>query len=187
MKLVVGLGNPGVEYAGTRHNVGFMVVELLAQRHGLVGPAKGKFHAAVLEGQVASERCLLMQPVTYMNRSGLAVGEAVRFYKLEPADVLVIVDDVALPCGRIRLRAGGSAGGHNGLADVARVLATDEYPRLRVGIDPPGRAPQRDYVLGKFSREQMELMTGAIERAADAAEMWMREGIEKAMTAFNGN
>ena len=185
MKLIVGLGNPGQEYAATRHNVGFMAVERLARRHGIAGPVKGKFHAAVLEGQVGGERCLLMQPMTYMNRSGLAVGEAVRFYKLDVADVLVIVDDVALPCGRIRLRGSGSAGGHNGLTDIERVLGTSGYPRLRVGIDSPGRVPQRDYVLGRFSGEQWELVEPALLRACEAVETWLGEGLEKAMTMHN--
>ena len=187
MKLIVGLGNPGQEYAATRHNVGFMVVERLARRHGISGPVKGKFHAAVLEGHVAGERCLLMQPMTYMNRSGLAVGEAVRFYKLDVSDVLVIVDDVALPCGRIRLRGSGSAGGHNGLMDIERALGTSGYPRLRIGIDPPGRVPQRDYVLGRFTPEQAERVEPALERACEAVQAWLGEGIEKAMTVFNVN
>ena len=184
MKLIAGLGNPGPEYAQTRHNAGFMVVERLAHRLGLSG-AKSKFHAGVLEGRMAGDKVVLMQPVTYMNRSGLAVGEASQFYKLDPADVLVIVDDAALPCGRIRLRASGSPGGHNGLSDIARVLATNDYPRLRVGIDPPGRAPQKDYVLGKFSKEQADAIDPALDRACDAIACWIEEGIEKAMSLYN--
>ncbi len=184
MKLIVGLGNPGAEYAKTRHNVGFMAVERLARRHGLSG-ARTRFRAGVLEGRVADDKCLLMQPITYMNRSGLAVGEAVRFYKLDPCDVLIIVDDVALPCGRVRLRAAGSAGGHNGLADIQRALGTSDYPRLRIGIDPPGRVPQVDYVLGKFTADQWALVDPAIDRACDAAEAWVRDGIEKAMSVYN--
>lgn len=185
MKLIVGLGNPGSEYAKTRHNVGFMVTERLAQRHGLTG-VKTKFHAGVLEGPIAGEKCVLMQPMTYMNRSGLAVGEAMRFYKLEPADLLVVVDDVALPCGTIRLRAGGSAGGHNGLADIERVLTTRQYPRLRMGIDPPPpRVRQKDWVLGRFSPEQLEALEAALEQACDAIESWIAEGVEKTMSVFN--
>ena len=184
MKLIVGLGNPGPEYAQTRHNAGFMVVERLANRLGLSG-AKTKFHAGVLEGRMAGEKVVLMQPMTYMNRSGLAVGEAASFFKLEPSDVLVVVDEVQLPVGRIRLRACGSAGGHNGLTDIQRALGTTAYPRLRVGIDPPGRAPQVDYVLGRFTEEQRQALDPALDKACDAIECWAAEGIEKAMSLHN--
>lgn len=184
MKLIVGLGNPGSEYAMTRHNAGFMVLQRLANRHGLSG-ARSKFHSGVLEGLIAGDKCLLLQPTTYVNRSGLAVSEAMNFYKLEPADLLVVVDDVALPCGRMRLRAEGSAGGHNGLADIERALGTIAYPRLRIGIDAPGMIPQKDYVLGRFSPEQWDVVEPALERACDAIECWIAEGIDKAMSTFN--
>jgi len=184
MKLIVGLGNPGAEYAGTRHNAGFMAVERLAARHGLTGP-RARFHGAVLEGPIAGHKCMLLEPTTYMNRSGRAVAGAAAFYKLEPRDLLILVDDVALPCGRIRLRASGSAGGHNGLTDIQKALGTREYPRLRIGIDPPGRAPQVDYVLGRFSPEQRAALDPALDRACDAVECWVREGIEAAMTRYN--
>jgi PTH1 family peptidyl-tRNA hydrolase len=188
MKLIVGLGNPGSEYAKTRHNAGFMVVDRLALRHRLpdAGPAKMKFHAGVLEGPIAGERCILMQPMTYMNRSGLAIGEAVAFYKLDPTrELLVVVDDVALDVGRIRLRAEGSAGGHNGLADVERALGTSAYPRLRIGIDPKGRVPQKDYVLGRFTPEQLAKLEPTLDVACDAIECWIKEGIARAMTRYN--
>src|ERR1041385_4126537 len=136
MKLIVGLGNPGPEYANTRHNAGFMALDRLARKHGLWG-AKTRFHAGVIEGSIAGQKVMLMQPMTYMNRSGLAVGEAARFHRLEPADVMVVVDDFALPLGSIRLRPSGSHGGHNGLADVQRALGTDGYPRLRIGVGAP--------------------------------------------------
>jgi PTH1 family peptidyl-tRNA hydrolase len=185
MKLVVGLGNPGPEYAQTRHNAGFMVIERLAARHGISG-VKSKFHAAVVEGLVAGERCVLLEPMTYMNRSGLSVGEAAAFYKLPVEDVLIVVDDIALPVGRIRVRKEGSAGGHNGLADIERALGTKAYPRLRIGIDaPPGRIPQRDYVLGRFSEPQLDLLKPAIEKACDAIECWIKEGIDAAMNRYN--
>jgi len=186
MKLIVGLGNPGPEYAKTRHNVGFMVLDRLAVRHQITG-VRSKFHAGVLEGAIAGQRCVLMQPTTYMNRSGLSVGEAVAFYKLEPADVMIVVDDVALPCGRIRMRAEGSAGGHNGLSDVERALGTPAYPRLRIGVDTPGRIPQTDYVLGKFTGQQWPLVEAAIDRSCDAIACWITEGIAKAMTKFNSS
>lgn len=184
MKVIVGLGNPGNEYAKTRHNAGFMAIDRLATRHGLSG-AKMKFHAGMLEGPVAGERCVLLQPMTFMNRSGLCVGEVMRFYKLEPDELMIVVDDVALPVGRIRLRKTGGAGGHNGLSDIERALGTTKYPRLRIGIDPPGRVPQSDYVLGRFSEAQLSALEPALDRACDAVEMWVREGIDAAMNQFN--
>jgi len=185
MKLIIGLGNPDTEYARTRHNAGFMVLDRLAARHGLAG-VKAKFHAGMLEGPVAGQRCVLLQPMTYMNRSGLTVGEAMTFYKSPPEDLLIVVDDVAIPTGKIRLRKEGGAGGHNGLVDVERALGTKSYHRLRIGIDaPPGRMPLHDYVLGRFSETQMEALTPAIDKACDAIECWVREGIDAAMNKFN--
>ena len=185
MKLIVGLGNPGPEYARTRHNAGFMVLDRLANRHNITG-LKTKFHAGMLEGAVAGQRVALLEPMTYMNRIGLTVGEATAFYKTELQDLLIVVDDVAIPTGKIRLRKDGGAGGHNGLSDIERALGTKAYHRLRIGIDsPPGRMPLHDYVLGKFSESQMDDLTPAIERACDAIECWIREGIETAMNRFN--
>ena len=185
MKLIVGLGNPGTEYAKTRHNAGFMVLDHLAQRHGLAGP-KSKFRSGVLDGVVAGCRCLLVEPMTYMNRSGLAVGEVAQFYKLDPeSELLVVVDDVALPAGQIRIRHEGGTGGHNGLADIQRALGTRRYPRLRIGIDPPGRIVQADYVLGAFTPEQRTRLEPAIGRACDAIECWLNNGIEAAMNRYN--
>jgi len=187
MKLIVGLGNPGPEYARTRHNAGFMVVDRLAARHALGGD-KAKFHGLTLDGRVAGDKCLLLKPMTYMNKSGLSVGEAVTFFKLDPeADVLVLVDDIALPTGSIRLRASGGAGGHNGLKDIQRVLGGNTYPRLRIGIDAPGRIPQIDYVLGKFSDDQTAALLPALDRACDAIECWISQGIEKAMSLYNAS
>ena len=185
MKLIVGLGNPGTQYQRTRHNAGFMAVDRLATRCGLSG-ARTRFHAGVLEGSVAGEKCLLMQPMTYMNRSGLSVGEAMSFYKLDPQnDLLVLVDDVALDLGTIRLRGSGSPGGHNGLADIERVLTTRDYPRLRIGIGSPGLARQRDYVLGRFTQEQLAELDPMLDRCCDAVESWLREGLDKTMSVFN--
>lgn len=185
MKLIVGLGNPGPEYARTRHNAGFMVLDRLATRHAITG-IKTKFHAGMLEGSIAGQRAALLEPMTFMNRSGLTVGEATVFYKTELEDLLIVVDDVAIPTGKIRLRKDGGAGGHNGLSDIERALGTKAYHRLRIGIDsPPGRMPLHDYVLGKFSESQMEALTPAIERACDAIECWIREGIDTAMNRFN--
>lgn len=187
MKLIVGLGNPGAEYAKTRHNAGFFVLEELAQRHAVGVLPRSKFHASVLDASFGGEKCLLMQPTTYMNRSGLAVGEAVRFYKLDPfADVLIVVDDTAVPCGAIRLRSDGGAGGHNGLADIQQKLGGPGYARLRVGIDqPPPGVVLHDYVLQRFSPEQQAALGPGIKEAADAAECFVGEGIEAAMNRFN--
>jgi len=184
MKLIIGLGNPDPQYAQTRHNVGFMAVDCLTQRHHIDTP-RSKFHSAVFEGQIAGDKCLLLKPTTYMNRSGLAVGEAVMFYKLEPTDVIIVVDDVALPTGQLRLRASGGAGGHNGLSDIERALGTQSYPRLRIGIDAPGRANQRDYVLGRFTPSQRDAIDPALDQTADAIECWIRDGIDQAMTRYN--
>ncbi len=186
MKLIVGLGNPGSQYAETRHNVGFAVLDRLARRWAPGETARSKFHGVLLEGTCHSERVLLLKPTTFMNRSGLSVSEALRFYKLDPAEsLLVIVDDVALSCGLLRLRAEGGAGGHNGLTDIEQQLATSGYPRLRIGIDPPGEIPQKDYVLGRFRPEQKEALEPALEEAVDASACWVAYGCKEAMNRFN--
>jgi len=184
MKLIVGLGNPGPEYAKTRHNAGFMALEKLAQRHGLTG-VKHKFHAGVLEGRINLHKVMFMQPMTFMNRSGLAVGEAAAFYKLPPEDVLILVDEIALDVGQMRLRASGGSGGHNGLKDLERALGTRDYPRLRLGIGPRTRAPQVDFVLGKFTDEQLDDLNFTLGKACDCIESWLEDGIELAMTKYN--
>jgi len=192
VKLIVGLGNPGSQYERTRHNVGFMTVDRLADRHARSAVPRGRFHAITIEALLPGpggqeEKCLLLKPTTYMNRSGLAVADAVRFYKVDPvADILVVVDDVYLPSGSIRLRESGSAAGHNGLADIQRCLGTDRYPRCRIGIDQPGIIPQADYVLGRFTDDQWPLVDNAITKAADAAEHFVRSGLTAAMNKFNG-
>lgn len=190
MKLIVGLGNPGREYERTRHNAGFMAVDRLVSRHAASAVPRGRFHAltveAVLPGPAGGEKCLLMKPTTYMNRSGLAVAEAVQFFKIEPSkDLFVIVDDVYLPCGTIRIRESGSSGGHNGLADIERALGTRNYPRCRIGVDAPGPAAQEDYVLGRFTDEQWLLAGPAIDRAAEAAEVFVKMGLTAAMNRYN--
>ncbi len=188
MKLLVGLGNPGPEYARTRHNVGFEAIDRLARRCAdpAAGAARSKFSGLLLEATVGGERALLLKPLTYMNRSGQAVSEAVRFHKLDPAqDVLVITDDLDLPCGQIRLRGEGGPGGHNGLADIAQKLGGSAWPRLRIGIDRIARIPQVDYVLGVPTPEQQPLVDAAIEQAVACAETWCREGLAPAMNRFN--
>jgi PTH1 family peptidyl-tRNA hydrolase len=186
VKLIAGLGNPGREHERTRHNVGFEVLDRLARRHAPGEIARSRFHGALVEGRIGEERVLLLKPLTYMNLSGQAVAEAVGFHKLDPArDLLVIVDDVALPCGMIRLRPEGGAGGHNGLDDIERRLGTTAYARLRVGIDAPGAIPQRDYVLGRFRPDQLEAIEPALDEAAEAAACWAARGVLEAMNTFN--
>ena len=198
MKLIVGLGNPGREYVGTRHNVGFEVINVLSQKMGLATGRDGfdkmarkKFDGLGLDGAVStaggsSEKVLLLKPMTYMNLSGRSVQAAMAFYQLTPADVMIVLDDVALPTGRLRIRAAGRSGGHNGLKDIERALGTDQYPRLRIGIDPPPlRIPQKDYVLGQFSEAQLEFLNPAVERACGAIVTWIEKGIESAMNVFN--
>jgi PTH1 family peptidyl-tRNA hydrolase len=194
MHLIVGLGNPGREYVGTRHNVGFEVVDRLARRLGwtsrdgeFVRQARSKFDGLVMDGPAGAGKALLMEPTTFMNLSGRAVQAAMAFYGIEPADALIVLDDIALPVGRLRLRGSGSSGGHNGLKDIERALGTNAYPRLRIGIDPrPPMIPQVDYVLGRFTDEQRRTLNPAIDKAAEAAIVWMENGIEAAMSRFNG-
>lgn len=185
MKLIVGLGNPGSKYEGTRHNLGFEVLEELRNRHGQPRPQR-KFESELAEILVGSERCLLQAPLTYMNLSGQAVQPAAKFFKLAPEDVLVICDDLNLAPGQLRLRAAGSAGGQKGLGDIILRLGTDAVPRLRVGIGRP--IPPQDavsYVLGRIAGGERRVMDEAVLRAADAVECWATDGLETAMNRFN--
>ena len=198
--LAATLTVPGREYLGTRHNVGFEVVDAMASRLGWVGSSPGEFEYAArqkfaglyldgsvsLRGTGSTERLLLLKPTTFMNLSGRSVQEAMAFHKLEPADVMIVLDEMALPCGKIRIKANGSSGGHNGLKDIERALGTSQYPRLRVGVDPaPARIPGRDYVLGRFTDTQRELVDPAIKRSTDALLTWIESGIAKAMNVYN--
>ena len=186
MKLIAGLGNPGRQYDQTRHNVGFDVLDRLARRHAPGTVARSRFHGAVVEGDLDGEKLLLLKPATFMNRSGQSVSEALRFYKLDAsADLLVIVDDTALPCGVIRLRASGGAGGHNGLAHIEQLLGSTTFARLRIGIDPPGPIPQKENVLGRFRPDQLEFIEPGLEEAVAAAAVWAAHGIVDAMNRFN--
>lgn len=186
MKLIVGLGNPGAQYAKTRHNAGFMVVDRLAGRHAPGAVVKARFSADCVEATINDARCLLLKPVTYMNLSGQSVLQAAQFYKVPLADLLVVTDDLALPVGQIRLRAGGGAGGHNGLADIENRLSTQEYARCRVGIGPkPPMFDQAAFVLSRFAEEEAPLLASSVEAAADAVEEFVSSGIAQAMNRFN--
>jgi PTH1 family peptidyl-tRNA hydrolase len=184
LRLVVGLGNPGPEYAETRHNLGFKVIEALDEALG-IAVEQQKFGARIGEGWYRERKVMLMKPWQFMNRSGQAVATAVGFYKLGLEDLMVITDDKALAPGRIRIRAKGSAGGHNGLSDIIARLGSDEFARCRVGIgDCPG-ALSVDYVLGRPREEERPLINEAIVRARDAVLCWLESGIDRAMTEFN--
>jgi len=187
MKVICGLGNPGERYRLTRHNVGFRVMDLLADRWGLTGAGRVREGAARLEAQRPEPigRVLLLKPMKYMNISGAPVRAALRHADADPAvDLLVVADDVDLPLGKVRLRRGGSAGGHNGLRDIIAALGSNEFNRLRVGI---GRAGETvDHVLSTFKKDERDLAAEAIATAADAAELWLTDGIEVAMNTYNG-
>ena len=187
MKFIVGLGNPGLQYERTRHNVGFDVLDRIARQIAAGNPATTKFDSVIIETRFGDEKICLMKPQKFMNLSGQAVGQAMNFYKTNPeTDLLVIVDDIHLPCGSLRMRTTGSSGGHNGLDDIENHLGDDTWTRLRIGIDEPGQIPQSDYVLGKFKPEQWELVETALEEAALAAQLWIEHGPEVAMNTCNG-
>ncbi|MDP3717327.1 MAG: aminoacyl-tRNA hydrolase [Acidobacteriota bacterium] len=191
MKLIVGLGNPGPEYRETRHNVGFLVADELARRWRLSEAWREKFAALHVRTTVADEAVIVAKPLTFMNLSGQAVAGLAGFYKIDPADVLVVTDDVALPLGRLRARPEGSAGGHNGLKSIIQHLGTQAFPRVRVGIgrgDDVTKGHRRelsDHVLGRFEPAEHDTVLAAVLRAADASERFLSDGIERVMSAFN--
>ncbi|MDO4825033.1 MAG: aminoacyl-tRNA hydrolase [Bacillota bacterium] len=185
--IVVGLGNPGPKYDWTRHNVGFLVVDELADRAN-IPVQRVKYKALTNTTKLGGKSVLLMKPVTYMNLSGEAVGQAARFYKVPPERILVISDDVSLPQGKLRIRRSGSAGGHNGLKNIIAHLGTDQFPRVKVGV---GNKPRPDsdmaaWVLGKFTGPDREAMEAAVKKAADAVTCFIEQGADKAMAHFNG-
>ena len=183
--LVVGLGNPGQKYENTRHNMGFLTVDLLAEKAG-VKLNKVKFKSAYHIIDFAGTKCLVMKPQTYMNLSGEAVREAVQFYKIPADHVLVIYDDVSLPVGKLRVRPTGSAGGHNGIKNIIAHLGTQDFPRIKIGTGAPGDGGDMiDWVIGTPSQAERKILLDAFERAIDAAECIIRQGYQKAMNAFN--
>jgi PTH1 family peptidyl-tRNA hydrolase len=185
MKIVIGLGNPGPKYDRTRHNVGFRAIDELSQRLG-AGKPRMRFDATLAEGNLGGEKILLAAPQTYMNESGRAVRQLVDFFGLPLTDLLVVCDDFNLELARLRMRTGGSAGGQKGLADIIRKLATEEFPRLRIGIGKPaGQMDATDFVLSKFKRSEKGTMDDAIVRAAEGVELWIRSGIGPAMNRIN--
>lgn len=184
MKIVVGLGNPGNEYSTTRHNVGFMAIDELARRLG-ISSWKKRNQALVAECR-AAEPVVLVKPQTYMNLSGVAVGELARWYKVSPEDIIVVFDDMDLNIGRLRLRTKGGSGGHRGIESLLTHLTKDSFARVRIGIDrPPTNWQVVDYVLSGFTPEEQPLLSEAITRAAEAVECIVKQGMNKAMNIYN--
>jgi PTH1 family peptidyl-tRNA hydrolase len=184
MWLIVGLGNPGAEYEGTRHNVGFEVLKVLAARHGFAS-GKRSLRSVIADGVIRGARALLVRPMTYMNLSGEAVAAIARYYRVEPGRIIVVLDDVALPIGQLRLRFQGSAGGHNGLASVLQSMGTDAISRVRVGVGAARAGRLVGHVLSRFAADEAGVMAEAYQRAADAVETALAEGFETAMNRFN--
>lgn len=182
---MVGLGNPGSQYAGTRHNIGFDVVDLLAERW-CADKAQAKFQSQIREGFWGGHKVLLVRPMTFMNKSGDPVLQIVRFFQLEAADIIVVCDDMNLPTGRLRWRASGSSGGQKGLADILQKLGTEQVPRLRLGVGrPPGQMDPADWVLSRFRSEERQSVEHMAVIAADSVEICLKEGIAAAMNRYN--
>lgn len=184
MKAIVGLGNPGREYAGTRHNVGFAVIDLLAQGPG-VDRFQSRFQAQVADWQEGSEKLLLVKPETFMNLSGRCVRQLVDFYQLPLENVLVVCDDINLPLGKLRFRARGTHGGHNGLRNIQEHLGTNEYARLRIGVERP-KDDAVDHVLGRFRPSERPVIEEAVATAVQGVVVWVAQGVEACMNKYNG-
>ena len=183
--LITGLGNPGSAYAATRHNIGHEAVRHFAKRHGLKFSKVSKVSGELAQGQVQGTKVVLLLPLTYMNSSGESVRRCFNYFKPQLEKTLVVSDDVALPFGALRLREGGSAGGHNGLKSVEQHLGTQEYPRLRIGVGRPEGEVLADYVLGQFAPEEKRGLPEVLEKAASVLEVWMAQGIKAAMNSVN--
>jgi peptidyl-tRNA hydrolase, PTH1 family len=186
LKLIVGLGNPGQEYRETRHNVGFMVADVLVTRWRVDDQWREKFDALQIKTAVGDAPVILSKPLTFMNLSGQSVAATAAFYRIEPADVFIVTDDVALPLGRLRARRDGGAGGHNGLKSIIQQLGTQAFPRVRVGVGRgTGARDLSNHVLGRFDASERDTVSAAVLRAAEAAEMFISDGIERVMNSFN--
>jgi len=188
VKWIVGLGNPGKRYENTRHNVGFLVVDRFAAGHGY-GVFRRQFSALVTDGlleQAPGEKVFLVKPQTYMNRSGSAVREALGYYKGEPADLLVIHDDLDLPLGRLRYRGRGSSGGHRGVESIFEALGTQQFARLKIGIGREESRDATDYVLSPIQARERSTLDRALQRAAESLDVWIAEGVERAALLYNG-
>lgn len=184
MKIIAGLGNPGREYEKTKHNVGFMTVDLLAERLG-ISVTRLKFKALIGDGRIGTEKVIIVKPQTYMNLSGDSIREIMNFYKLDPEDLIVIYDDIDIPVGTLRIRQKGSAGTHNGMRSVVSQLGSEAFPRVRVGIGSENRGDLVNYVISGFKGSDKDNVRQAIEKAADAVECMVREGVSMAMNKYN--
>lgn len=184
MKVIIGLGNPGKDYEKTRHNVGFMVIDEIANKLGISG-GKEKFDAVLLEDFVGQEKVVLVKPLTFMNDSGRAVRRIIDFYSLNPTDIIVIYDDVDIDLGKLRIRKNGSAGTHNGMKSIIYELKSDNFPRVRLGINKEKRGDLKRFVLKKFSKEEVPLLIDVVKRAADAAISMVEDDIDKVINQFN--
>lgn len=185
--LIVGLRNPGKTYEKTRHNIGFDAVSLLAAKHRLEFRKKTEWMASVAEGTIGQSDGLLMGPLTFMNHSGAAIAAVLRYWKIELSRLLVVVDDVAIPVGQLRMRVNSGSGGHNGLKSVEEHLQTNCFARLRIGVGCDDREDLASYVLGRFSAEEQELFPAILDRAVQAMEIWLELGINRAMDFANQN
>ena len=185
MYLICGLGNPGRLYANTRHNMGFLTIDVLSDRLG-IPVNKLKFKALVGEGRIGSEKVVLVKPQTYMNLSGESLRPLVDFYKPEHSHLVLVYDDVDLALGRTRVRASGSSGTHNGMRSVIYQLQFDDFPRVRIGLGPHGDIPLDKFVIGHWTSQEQPVLAKAVLRAADACETIVREGIDEAMQKYNG-
>jgi len=184
--LIVGLGNPGKKYDNTRHNVGFDTIDVLSNKFG-IKVNKLRFKALIGEGAMQDKRVVLVKPQTFMNLSGESVREAVEWYKMPLKNLIIIYDDIDIPLGKIRIRPKGSSGSHNGMKSVIYQIQSDEFPRVRIGIDkPPENWDLADYVLSKFNEKEREVINNSIERAAEAVVTIIKSGIEMAMNSYNG-
>ena len=185
MKAIIGLGNPGMKYAGTRHNIGFDAVTAIADKYNLSINNK-KFKGVYADGHIAGEKVLLVQPQTFMNLSGECGREVADFYKLNPDEIIIICDDINLDVGRLRIRKNGSAGGHNGLKNIIAHLGTEEFPRIRVGVGEKTEGwDLADYVLARFDKDSEPVIREALANVVGAVETWISEGIDAAMNRFN--
>lgn len=184
MFLIVGLGNPGIQYENTRHNIGFNVIDNISRVYN-IQINREKFKGVYGEGFIANEKVMLLKPNTYMNLSGESIREVINFYKLTNEQIIVIYDDISLDIGRIRLREKGSAGGHNGIKSIISHLGSDNFPRIKMGVGQPN-VDLVNYVLGKFTKEEMEILKYSIDAATKAVEDIIRSDVKQAMNKYNG-
>lgn len=185
--LIVGLGNPGKAYEGTRHNIGFEVVSKLARKHGMKFKKQAEFKGSLAQGSIGSDSVILLLPLTFMNLSGEAVAAVMHYFQIDLSRLLIIADDVALPLGQLRIRINSGSGGHNGLKSIEECLQTNRYPRLKIGVNDRENGDLTDHVLGHFSKEEETLLPGVLEKAVQAVEIWLDKGLTSAMNITNSS